>query len=96
MNVFGFLATVCGCAAGLGAVWMLTRKPITFKVIKSTETPRLAEPPKANSTIQATSDAQAQPRKKEPVEYASMDAVIKAANELMGITIPDTDIKEDK
>lgn len=94
MNIFGFLATVCGCIAGLGAVWMLTRKPITFKVIKSVETPRLVEPPKTNTAIQAALDAESQTRKKEPVEYVSMDAVIKNANELMGITIPDT--KEDK
>lgn len=94
MNIFGFLATVCGCAAGLGAVWMLTRKPITFKVIRSVETPRLVEPPKANPAVQAVLDTQSQPHKKAPVEYISMDAVIKNANELMGITIPDT--KEDK
>lgn len=96
MNIFGFLATVCGCAAGLGAVWMLTRKPITFKVIRSTETPRLVEPPKANPAVQTISklDMPSQPHKKAPVEYISMDAVIKNANELMGITVPDA--KEDK
>lgn len=94
MNVFGFLATVCGCVAGLGAIWMLTRKPITFKVIRSVETPRLAEPPKTNPAIQALLDEQAQPRKTEPVEYVSMDAVIKNANELMGIQVPSS--KEDK
>ena len=94
MNIFGFLATVCGCVAGLGAVWMLTRKPITFKVIKSVETPRLVEPPKTNAILQAEQAIIDKANKKEPVEYVSMDAVIKNANELMGITIPDA--KEDK
>lgn len=94
MNVFGFLATVCGCAAGLGAVWMLTRKPITFKVIKSIETPRLAEPPKTNAIPQATQVTIDKANKKEPVEYVNMDAVIKSANELMGIQVPSS--KEDK
>ena len=94
MNVFGFLATICGCAAGLGAVWMLTRKPITFKVIRSVEAPRLAEPPKTNAIPQAAQVKIDKVNKKEPVEYVNMDAVIKSANELMGITVPDT--KEDK
>ena len=94
MNIFGFLATVCGCAAGLGAIWMLTRKPITFKVIRATETPKLVEPKREGTATQTTQAITEQVNKQGPVEYISMDAVIKNANELMGIQVPSS--KEDK
>lgn len=86
MNIFGFLATLCGCATCLTAVWRLTRRPIAFRIIKTVEIPEQNTPKTATEIAQDVARQAVTTEKKEPeVEVISMDAVIKNANELMGI-----------
>lgn len=86
MNIFGFLATLCGCATCLTAVWRLTKKPIAFRIIKTVELPEQNTPKTATEIAQDVARHAVTAEKKEPeVEIINMDAVIKNANELMGI-----------
>lgn len=95
MNIFGFLATIIGCGTAVGITWLLTRKPISFKIIKTTETPKIVIPPENTEVPLNTEPNVILTKKEDEQKVLSMDAVIKAANELMGIqTEEDLDGKE--
>lgn len=91
MNIFGFFAVLIACATLLGIIWLLVRKPISFRIIRTTEPPKLIEPkPLSPEELKKlTENTNTIPLNKseidKDVEITSMDAVIKAANELMGI-----------
>lgn len=81
MNLFGFLAIIIICIAIVIVMYMLTTSGITLHKTTADVTPRpqviVSEPvkeetPKTNS---------------EKVAELSLDAVIKAANEVMGIEV---------
>ena len=87
MNIFGLIATIVGCGTAVGVTWLLTRKPISFKIIRSTEAPKMVIPPEpTKEEKEKIESAIAITKKEDEIKIASMDAVIKAANELMGIT----------
>lgn len=89
MTVFGFLATIFICGTVCFCCWWTSKKPITFRFIRSTEV-------KSNKESVVTKEEnvshETNPKEK-PVDLVSMDAVISAANELMGIETLD---REDK
>lgn len=92
MNIFGFLATIVGCLTAFGIVWLITKKPLTFKIVKVVEIPKQPEKTGIQETQETTKEPE--PNREPEVEVISMDAVIKNANELMGIIT--TAPKEDK
>lgn len=102
MDIFGFLATIVICATVVASLHLITRTEFTFRIVKRDDTPKEKVRPqiltqtelkkieadlnKPNNTIltQPTNPS---------VEVKNMDAVIKAANELMGIR---TEINDQK
>lgn len=86
MNVFGFFAVIIICATIIGAIWFLNKFPITIKTIQSTEAPKIIEAVKP--TVEDKPEEES-----EVLQKASMDAVIRAANELMGI---ETEVEDDR
>lgn len=87
MNVFGFFAVIIICATIIGAIWFLNKFPITIKTIKSTD-----EAPKTIEVVKPTVEDKPE-EESEVLQKASMDAVIRAANELMGI---ETEVEDDR
>lgn len=85
MNIFGLIATIVGCGTAVGITWLLTRKPISFKIIRSTEAPHVVIPKENKEVLLKEEPVIAVTKKEDEIKIASMDAVIKAANELMGI-----------
>lgn len=89
MNIFGFLAAVVGCGTAIVITWLLTRKPISFRIIKTdahTKSIKNFEPTEQQTTLLNSETKDTTPIKEnENIAVASMDAVIKAANTLMGI-----------
>lgn len=88
MTLYGFLATIVICGTLILMRWLFRKHPISFKIIKTVEPPKLVEPkPLSKEELEKLKDApiQAVPAPDKEVEVTSMDAVIKAANELMGI-----------
>lgn len=84
MNIFGFLAVLIASAACVGSVYLICKFGITIHHVNTTVLPPKAAP---------VADAVTTKKKDEDPSELSMDAVIKAANELMGI---ETAIKEIK
>ena len=96
MNVFGLLATLIICITVLGVVWLVIKHPISFKIIKTTEAPKIVIPKKMSSETvekikQEATESAVVIKESEP-KVVSMDAVIQAANKLMGIA----SLEEDK
>lgn len=85
MNIFGLIATIVGCGTAVGITWLLTRKPISFKIIRSNEAPKVVIPPENKEVLLKAEPTVVTTKKEDEIKIASMDAVIKAANELMGI-----------
>ena len=90
MTIYGFFATIIICATVLGGVWLLSKFPFTINIrtIKATEAPKAAPVPVEKKT---EVKEEAKNDKDKPVATVSMDAVIKAANELMGIQSTEED-----
>lgn len=91
MTIYGFFATIIICATVLGGVWLLSKFPFTINIrtIKATEAPKVTPvetKPETKEEVKDNKDA-----KDKPVATVSMDAVIKAANELMGIQSTEED-----
>lgn len=85
MNVFGFFATIIICGTIIGALWILSKFPISIKIIRTTEAPKIITP-KVEATEEVKKDASAQTVTTEPEQkIIAMDAVIREANALMGI-----------
>ena len=101
MNVFGFLAVIIICGTIIGSIWLLTRKPISIRIIRTTEPPKVvnSNPIPSVELTKAIDTAPVTPVKNEidkEVEITSMDAVIKAANELMGIETLNKEVNNDR
>ena len=97
MNIFGLIATIIVCGTVATVTWLITRKPLSFRIIHGEETLKTSKA--------KTAEAVEKPEEKLPevtapdkdlngnnIALSSMDAVIQAANELMGI---ETLTKED-
>lgn len=81
MTIYGLIATVLICATVIICIAMLISQPFKVEFIRKTEaqaTPVVA--PKPNTELEKDLNN---------VEKASLDAVIRAANELMGIDMED-------
>lgn len=81
MNIFSLIAAALGCATAFGIVWLLVNKTINIKIISAAEE-TVVEP----APVVEKKD---EPETTKPQEPVNMDAVIKAANELMGIDVGD-------
>lgn len=88
MNIFGFLSTIIICATIVVIVWLILRKPFSVRIIRAYEQPKVVVEKK-----EAQIDKEPTPAVDKDVAISSMDAVVKAANELMGI---ETVTKEDE
>ena len=85
MNVFGFFATSIICGTTIGALWILSKFPISIKIIRTTEAPKIVTP-KVEATEAVKKDTSTQTATTEPEQkIIAMDAVIREANALMGI-----------
>lgn len=91
MDLLGLIAVIVSCGTILGVFLLITLRPISFKIIKEDqETQIITETTEENTK----NIGFVQPKEKEEyteildndIAAASMDAVIQAANELMGIT----------
>jgi hypothetical protein len=89
MNVFNFLVALCACGGLVGTAWILTRKPLNIRIIHKHEMEtylpqeqpaHIKEEPKQENTPEV------------PVATASMDAVIGAVNELMGVSAKEDEV----
>lgn len=91
MNIYGLIATIFSCITAIVVVYLIIRKPISIRFTKVVELPK-QEP----IVVPKETKKEAEPKKEEDVNkdvaVASMDAVIKAANELMGIETLDKEI----
>lgn len=83
MTLYGFLATIIICGATVGIVTMLCKWGIIIHHTHKDITEKPA--PIEISQMNFTSEKSEKPAPDKAVEVTSMDAVIKAANELMGI-----------
>ena len=89
MNVFGFISIIVICLTIIAVTFLLCRYGIiihrTYKDL--TETPEQPERATMGFTPATTPEGNKEVKElpENPVAIASMDAVIKAANELMGI-----------
>ena len=79
MNIFSLIAAALGCATAFGITWLLVTKSINIKFISTSEE-TVVEP----APVVEKKDEPEVTKAQEPV---NMDAVIKAANELMGIDV---------
>lgn len=91
MNVFGFLTAVIFCVTFVLLRWFAHKYPLIFhfRITKDSEQVKDKTPVDADKNIEVTEEAN---KIENEVAAASMDAVIQAANELMGIKTVD---KED-
>lgn len=86
MNLYAFLAVIIACATAITITCILIKSTIRIKIEKD---PLTSVAPLAVSVpdTKSTTPIPDQPEKKqEDIAAVSMDAVIAAANELMGIT----------
>lgn len=83
MNIYSLIAAVLGCITAFGIVWLLVNKTINIKIISAEEETVVDPVPVAEPE---NKDEPEIIKNQEPV---NMDAVIKAANELMGIAVGD-------
>lgn len=101
MNVFGFLAAIVICGTVIGSIWLLTRKPISIRIIRTTEPPKIVNskpisPEELKKAVDNAPIVSVKPEIDKEVEVTSMDAVIKAANELMGIETLEKEVNNDR
>lgn len=96
MTLFGFLAVIIGCITAIIITWLLTKSTIRIKIEKD---PPIPATPLAVVTSENTVPIpDTKQEKQEDIAATSMDAVIAAANRLMGIetaTGEDGDGRED-
>jgi hypothetical protein len=92
MTIYGFFATIIICATVLGGIFLLAKYPLSFRIIRTTEAPKLVVPKEVPETVKVeVANNTTVTENKEEVKVVSMDAVIKAANELMGIQSTEED-----
>lgn len=86
MNIYGLFAVLIICTAAVGITLLVCKNGITIHKTSAdvTQRPQIVEVSKP--------EEKSETKKEKPISETSMDAVIKAANELMGINVPD---KED-
>ena len=87
MNIFSFLTALVVCATLVAIVWMATTKAISIRIIRATEAPKFIplEAPKVPAEEVHKVPAVVDENSKTTEAVQSMDAVIKACNELMGV-----------
>lgn len=103
MNIFGLLASIVGCVSAILIVWLVVKHPISIRIIRTTEPPKLvsiAKPALADETVkkinQETATYQYKPETDKDVEITSMDAVIKSVNEMMGVETVSKEMHNDR
>lgn len=84
MNIYGLLATLIIASAVVGSVALISFFGIKINITRNTNT---VTDPKSTVTAQSTSTENLEKdlNDADTIAKASMDAVIQAANELMGI-----------
>lgn len=90
MTIYNFLAALAGCATAVLIVWMLLRTPICIKFMKVDAENVLKHRCNCAEKCQESDEKVQKSDEKvteidEKIAKNSMDAVIKAANNLMGI-----------
>lgn len=99
MNIYGLLAVIISCITLVGIILMMLLKPFHFIITHITKdiTPPPPEPEKPSMGFKTDKTAKKLEEEinETQISSASMDAVIQAANELMGIETVDRD-KGDK
>lgn len=85
MNVFSFLVAIVASAAAVGIVWLLTHFPISIRIIKKEEFDKSETPVIDTKKFEETK----KPNSEVVPQVYNMDAVIGAANALMGVEAPD-------
>ena len=89
MNIYGLLATIIIASAIVGSVVLITCLGIKVNITRNTHvTTDSKNPATAQST--STETLEKELNDADTIAKASMDAVIKAANELMGIETEET------
>ena len=91
MNVFGFLAVIIICVTIIGVVLLLCHKSITITHIHKdiTEQPKPEERPTMGFSVEEKDKQEKEINK--DIAQIGMDAVITAANKLMGIDVEEVD-----
>ena len=92
MTIYGFFATIIICATVLGGIWLLAKFPLSIRIktTKVVEAPKVVIPP-APKTDTKEEEHTVTNKLEDETKVVSMDAVIKAANELMGIQTTEED-----
>lgn len=83
MNIFGFLAVLIAAVAMVLVAWIAFTKPFTIITHYKVEEEKKEEPKPMGFNADIKTDSKQE--KEEPVAVVAMDAVIRAANTLMGV-----------
>lgn len=83
MTVYGLIATVFICASAIVCVALLVSQPLRIEFTRKSE--------EVNKAAQSPATTNVKEEDLNKIEKASLDAVIRAANELMGIVMEDSD-----
>lgn len=85
MTVYGLIATVFICASAIVCVALLVSQPLRIEFTRKSE-----EVNEATQSPATPTKLEEEEEDLNKVEKASLDAVIRAANELMGINMEDS------
>lgn len=97
MNVFDFLSAIVICGTLITIVWLLTTRVLSIRIIRTTEAPKFVpvDAPKVSAEDMHKAPAVVDETNTRNTVAQSMDAVIKACNELMGVgSAEDGDVHE--
>ena len=88
MNIFSFLTALVICVTLVAIAWRITTKAISIRIIRTTEAPKFVpvDAPKVSAEEIHKTPVVVGEELTNVTAAQSMDAVIKACNELMGVT----------
>lgn len=92
MNIYSVIVAALICATVITCIWLILKKPFEIKIVKKDET----DLKPAHIVTQDTQEQTEKPVEHEDIAVKSMDAVIKSANELMGIQIEEGTENDDR
>ena len=92
MNIYSVIVAALICATVITCIGLILKKPFEIKLIRKEESDLKPAPLVTANTQEQTE----KPVEHEDIAVKSMDAVIKSANELMGIQIEEGTENDDR